>query len=78
MIQHEETTDVYINELLKFPQQNSEQETYWFPTPEEPGDPTTYTQLKELEILNPRDNESSRKTFLSNFNWSDTTLSTDE
>ena len=39
MIQHEETTEVYINELLKVPQQNSEQEKYWFPTPEEPGDP---------------------------------------
>ena len=41
MIQHEETKEVYINELLKVPQQNSEQETYWFPTPEEPGDPAT-------------------------------------
>ena len=46
MIQHEETTKVYINELLKVPQQNSEQETYWFPTPEEPGDPATYTPIQ--------------------------------
>ena len=89
MIQHEETTDVYINELLKAPKTNSEQETYWFPTPEEPGDPATYTpiqqriykellELKELEKLNPQDNENSRKTFLSNFDWTDTTLSPDE
>ena len=70
-------------------QQNSEQETYWFPTPEEPGDPATYTpiqqriykellELQELEKLNPNDNESSRKTFFSNFEWSDTTLSPDK
>ena len=89
MIQHEETTEVYINELLKVPQQNSEQESYWFPTPEDPGDPTTYTpiqqriynellELKELEKRNPHDNESSRKAFLSNFDWSDTTLSQTE
>ena len=74
MIQHEETTEVYINELPKVPQQNSEQETYWFPTPEEPGDPATYTpiqqriykellELQELKKLNPNDNETSRNTF---------------
>ena len=88
MIQHEETTEVYINELLKVPQQNPEQETYWFPTPEESGDPTTYTpiqqriynellELKELEKLNPHDNETSRTEFLSHFDWSDTTLNPD-
>ena len=89
MIQHEETTEVYINELLKVPQPNSEQESYWFPTPDDPGDPATYTpiqqriynellELKELEKLNPHDNETSRKTFLSNFDWTDTTLSSEE
>ena len=89
MIQHEETTDVYINELLKVPKTNSEQETYWFPTPEEPGDPATYTpiqqriynellEFKVTEKLNPPDNETSRKAFLSNFDWTNTTLSSDE
>ena len=43
MIQHEETTEVYINELLKVSQPNPEHGTYWFPTPEEPGDPTACT-----------------------------------
>ena len=86
MIQQEEKTDVYINELLNVLQQNPEVETYWFPTSEEPGDPATYTpiqqriyngllELKELEKLNPHDNETSRKAFLSNFDLSDTTLS---
>ena len=31
MIQHEDTTEVYINERLKVPPQNREQESYWFP-----------------------------------------------
>ena len=58
-------------------------------TPEEPGDPATYTpiqqrihkeilELQELEKLNPNNNETSRNTFLSNFDWSDTTVSPDE
>ena len=89
MIQHEETTEIYINELLKVPSQNPEQGAYWLPTPEEPGDPTTYTpiqqriynellELKELEQLNPQDDAKSRKAFLSNFDWTDTTLSQEE
>ena len=65
MIQHEETTEIYIYELLNVSSQNPEKEYYWFPTPEEPGDSTIYTpiqqrnynellELKELEPLNPR------------------------
>ena len=87
MIQHEDTTEIYINELLKIPSQNPEQESYWFQTPEDPGDPTTYTpiqqriytellELKQLEKLNPQDN--SKESFLSNLDWSDTTLSPEE
>ena len=85
-IQHEDTTEVYINELLKVPQQNSEQETYWFLTHEEQGNPATYTPIqqriynelleqKELEKLNPNDNDTSSKALLSNFDWSDITTS---
>ena len=84
--QHTEATEVYLNELLKVNPPNNETETYWFPTPEEPGDPATYTpiqqriynellELKELEKLNPKDNEESKTKFLANFDWSDTTLS---
>ena len=83
--QHTEATEVYLNELLKVNPPNNETETYWFPTPEEPGDPATYTpiqqriynellELKELEKLNPKDNEESKTKFLANFDWSDTTL----
>ena len=89
MIQHEDTTEIYINELMKVPSQNPKQESYWIPTPEEPGDPTTYTpiqqriynelfELREREQLNPQDSEDSRKSFLSYFDWTDTTLNADE
>ena len=89
MIQHEDTTEIYINELLKVPSQNPEQESYWIPIPEEPGDPTIYTpiqqriynellELREREQLTPQDNEESRKSFLSNFDWTNTTLNADE
>ena len=75
MIQHEDTTEIYINELLKVPSQDPHQESYWFPTPDDLGDPTTYTpiqqriynkllELKQLEQLNPLDTEESRKSFL--------------
>ena len=86
MHQHIENTDLYLNQLLKTNQSSDEQETYWFPTPEQPGDPKTYTpiqkriydellELKQLEQLNPNDNAQSRKQFLDHFDWTDTTLS---
>ena len=86
MHQHMENTDLYLNQLMKTNQSSDEQETYWFSTPEHPGDPTTYapiqqrsfdelTELKQLEQLNPNDNEDSREKFLDHFDWTDTTLS---
>ena len=70
---------------MKVSPQNPDHESSWFPTPEEPGDPTTYTpiqqriydellKLEELEKLNPQDDETSRRSCLSNFDWPDTTL----
>ena len=63
-----------MNELLKVLPQNPDQESYWFPTPEDPRDPTSHTpiqqriynellELEELEKLNPQENETSRKLF---------------
>ena len=85
MHQHTEVTVVYLNELLKVNNKEDKTEQYWFPTPEQHGDPTTYTpiqkrkfdelvELQTLEKLNPQDDEKSRKTFLDNFDWRDTTL----
>ena len=89
MHQHTENTDLYLNQLLKTNQSSDEQETYWFPTPEQPGDPETYTpiqkriydelmELKQLEQLNPNENAKARKQFLDQFDWTDTTLSSFE
>ena len=75
MHQHMENTDLYLNQLMKTNQSSDEQETYCFPTPEEPGDPTTYTpiqqrifdeltELKQLEQLNRNDNEESKEEIL--------------
>ena len=86
MHQHMENTDLYLNQLMKTNQSSDEPESYWFPTHEEPGDPDTYTpiqqriydellELKQLEQLNPTDNDESRMKFLSHFDWTDTTLS---
>ena len=86
MHQHMENTDLYLNQMVKTNQSSDEPETYWFPTPEEPGDPDTYTpiqqriydellELKQLEQLNQNDNDESRKKFLTHFDWTDTTLS---
>ena len=86
MHQHIKNTDPYLNQLMKTNQSSDEPETYWFPTPEEPGDPDTYTpiqqriydellELKQLEQLNPNDNDESRMKFLSHFDWKDTALS---
>ena len=70
-----ENTDLYLNQLMKSYQPSDEQETYWFPTSEQqPGDPETYTplqkriqdklmELKQVEQLNPNDNEASRTKF---------------
>ena len=85
MHQHTEVTEVYLNELLKTNNKDENTEQYWFPTPEQPGDPAKYTpiqkrifdelvELQTLEKLNPHDDEQSRKTLLDNFDWSDTTL----
>ena len=85
MHQHTEVTDVYLNELRKVNNKEDKSEQYWFPTPEQPGDPTTYTpiqkrifdelvELQTLEKLNPQDDKKSRKTFCDNFDWSYTTL----
>ena len=85
MHQHMENTDLYLNQLMKTNQSSEEQETYWFPTPEQPGNTTPYTpkqrifdeltELKQLEELNPNDKAESRKKFLDHFDWTDTTLS---
>ena len=75
----------YINSLLKTSKNDEVNETYWFPTPQNPGNEKEHTpiqsrilndlrDLEQLEKLNPLENTNSRNQFLSNFDWTDSTL----
>ena len=78
----------YINRLLKTSKTDEVTETYWFPTPQNPGDEREHTpiqtrilnefsELEQLEKLNPLENTNSRDQFLFNFDWTDFTLHLD-
>ena len=75
----------YINSLLKSTKTDEVIETYWFPTPQYPGNEKEHTpiqtrilnelrELEQLEKLKPLENTDSRNQFLSNFDWTDSTL----
>ena len=79
----------YASSLIKTPKTDEDSENYWFPTPEEHGDPQTHTpiqqkflrelrNLQELEKLNPQDDLESSKQFFANFDWADSTLNPTE
>ena len=76
---------LYIKSLLKTPETDGVNETYWFPTPQNSGKRRGQTtiqasilnklrRLKELKQLNAQDNKDSRTHILSNFDWADSTL----
>ena len=78
----------YINSLLKTSKTDEVNETYWFPTPQNPGNEKELTpiqtrilnelrELEQLEKLNPLENTESRNQLLSNFDWTDCTLQPD-
>ena len=59
---------VYINELLKTSDKPSNNQNFWFPTPNDPGDPNTHTpiqsrtlreikELEEIQELNPTNSD---------------------
>ena len=75
----------YINSLLKTSKNDGVYWTYWFPTPQNPGNEKEHTpiqtrilnelqELEQLENVNPLENTNSRNQFLSNFDWKDSTL----
>ena len=79
----------YASSLIKCSEPEEFKENYWFPTPEDTGDPQHHTPiqkkiLKELlnlqkfEKLNPQDNQESRKQFVTNFDWTDSMLQPNE
>ena len=65
----------YLNELLRTSKPEQQDNTFWFPTPENPGKPEDHTpiqtrilnelnELKDKEKLNPQESTESRKKFL--------------
>ena len=78
----------YINSLLKTSKTDEVNETYWFSTPQNPGNGREYTpiqtrvlnelrELEQLEKLNPLEDTNSRDQFLSNFDWTESSLQPD-
>ena len=76
----------YINSLLKTSKTDEINETYWFPTPQNPGKGREHTpiqtrflnglrELEKLEQLNQLEDTNSRD--VSNFDWTDSTLHPD-
>ena len=79
----------YLNELLRTSKPDQQANTFWFPTPENPGNTDEHTpiqtrKLKELcelqqkEKLNPKDDNESRTEFLKRFDRTDTLLNENE
>ena len=78
----------YIKSLLKTWKTDEVNETYWLPTPHNPGNETEHTpiqtrffnellELEQLEKLNPLEDTDSRDQFLSNFDRTDSTSQLD-
>ena len=75
----------YVNELLKSSEKPQTTQNFWFPTPDNPGDPSTHTpiqsrilreieELENIQKLNPHNSPEDRATFLANFKWTDSQL----
>ena len=84
-----ENAAFYVSSLIKSSKPEDFQENYWFPTPEDPGNPEQHTpiqkrilgeilHLQELEKLNPQEDPESRRQFLTNFDWTDSMLQSHE
>ena len=79
----------HMTELLKTNKQDQQTNTFWFPTPKNPGNTEEHTliqtrilkELRELQLkekLNPKADIESRMDFLKRFNWTDTLLTENE
>ena len=79
----------YLNELLRTKKPEQQNDTFWFPTPENPGKPENHTtiqkrilkelnELKDKEKLNPQESAESRNKVVKRFDWTDTLLTETE
>ena len=75
----------YLNELLRTNKPEQQDNTFWFPTPENPGKLEDHTpiqtrilkelnELKDKEKLNPQESIESQTKFPRRFDWTDTLL----
>ena len=75
----------HLNELLRTSKPEQQDNTFWFPTPENPGKTEDHTpiqtrilnelnELKDKEKLNPQESTESRNNFLKRFDWTNTLL----
>ena len=73
----------YLNELLRTNKPEQQDNTFWFPTPENPGKPEDHTpiqtrnlkelnELKDKEKLNPQESIESQNKPLKRFDWTNT------
>ena len=73
----------YLNELLRTNKPEQQDNTFWFPTLENPGKYEDHNpiqtrilnelnELKDKEKLNPQESTESRNKFLKRFDWTDT------
>ena len=79
----------YLNELLRTIKPEQQKNTFWFPTPENPGKPEDHSpiqtgilnelnELKDKEELCPQESTESRNKVLKRFDWTDTLLTETE
>ena len=79
----------YQNEVLRMNKPEQQDNTFWFPTPENPGKPKDHTpiqtrilkelnELKDKENLNPQESTESRNKITKRFDWADTLLTETE
>ena len=79
----------YLNELLRTNKPEQQNNTLWFPTPENPGKPEDHTpsqtrilnelnELKDKKKLNPQESTKSRNKLLKRFDWTNTLLTETE
>ena len=83
--QNDPDLTTYLNELLRTNKHEQQDNTFWFPTPENPGKPENHTpiqtrilkelnELKDKEKLNTQESIESQNKVLKQFDWTDTLL----
>ena len=83
--QHDHDLTAYLNKLLRTNKPEQQDNTFWFPTPDNPGKLEDHTpiqtrilkelnRLKDKEKLNPQESTEARNKFLKQFDWTDTLL----